>query len=177
MVADHLVDPGDGGEPGVPDSLAVSATKPFHEFAQTRVGHHGQVRARVSGVDRGAAIAFEHNYSLARFRQQVRGGETGDAGTHDRDVGLDVFSELRKLRECRGARPVRRGLAVLRGHCDPSSSAACFGMRRMHFSNDSKSRDVGFRRSDTRRPGEEREVQCAIVLRKSERHCPKLSLI
>src|SRR6188768_845470 len=36
VLSDHLIDPGDGREPGIPDSLRVGATEPFHEFAQTR---------------------------------------------------------------------------------------------------------------------------------------------
>ncbi len=65
VLANGLVNRGNGGEPRIPDRLRMSASKPFHEVAQTRVGHHRQVRAGVSRVDRGTTIAFEHDDAFA----------------------------------------------------------------------------------------------------------------
>jgi len=81
VVADHLIEPGDGGEPGISDRLSVSSTESFHEFAQTRVRHHRQGRAGVSRGDRGAAFAFEDDHPFARLRQQIRRAKTGHTST------------------------------------------------------------------------------------------------
>ena len=59
----------DRGEAGVPDRLRVVAAEAPHELAQSRVGHHREVRAGVARIDLPAPRTFEQRDGLPRCRR------------------------------------------------------------------------------------------------------------
>ena len=72
VLADDVVDLGDGGEPRVPHRLRMGASEFFHQLAEARVGHHRQVCAGMSRVGRGTTTTFEHHDACAGLREEVR---------------------------------------------------------------------------------------------------------
>ena len=112
VLADDVVDLGDGGEPRVPHRLRMRASESFHQVAEARVGHHRQMRAGMSRVDRGTATTFEHDDAFAGLREEVRGRETGDPTADDDHIGFGIVGELGILRKRGGRRPVRGGVTL-----------------------------------------------------------------
>ena len=77
---------GDGCEPRIPDRLCVVTTEAIHQVRQPLVRHHRQVRAGVTGIDLRAPIPFDQRDRLASPREEIRGGQSGDAPADDHHV-------------------------------------------------------------------------------------------
>ena len=116
VLTNDVVNRGDGGEPGVPHRLRMAASESVTSVAETRVGHHRQVRAGVSRVGRGTTATFEHDDACAGLREEVRGSETGDPTADDDDIGVGIAGQLGKLRKRGRRRPVRGGVILCGGH-------------------------------------------------------------
>ena len=99
VLADDVVNRGDGGKPGVPHRLGMGASESFHQVAETGVRHHCHVRAGVSRVGRGTTTTLEHDDTFAGLREEVRGRETGDPGADDDHIGLGIVDEFGKFRK------------------------------------------------------------------------------
>ncbi len=116
FLADDVLDGGDGGHPGIPGRLRVRGTEALGEIGQPDVGHHGEVRGRVPGVDRGATIAIEQDDVLAGLGEEIGGGEPGDAAPDDEHVRLGVGGQFPEGRKRRGRGPIGDGVARSAGH-------------------------------------------------------------
>jgi len=66
----------------------------------------------MTGVDLGQRFAFEQRDASAFERQQVSGGQSGDAAADDHDVDGLVALELGKPRQAGRVDPVRYGGGV-----------------------------------------------------------------
>ncbi len=112
VLADDVVDPDDGRQSRVPHRLRVRAAELVGEIGEPRVGHHGEVRAGVTGVHRRAAPAVDHDDGPPGARQVVGRGEAGNAGADDYHVGLGVSVEPGESGEGGGGGPVGGRVAV-----------------------------------------------------------------
>jgi len=133
VLTNGLVDRGDGRQACIPDRLRVIPPKFFDQLAHPRVGHHREVRARMSGVGHSAAVALKNGDSFPGFGQQIRRGQAGDTGSDDDHIGHEILVELGKLgKRCRRG-PVGRGVNLFCGHRGPlahrpiSTRGACTG--------------------------------------------------
>ena len=90
MLADDFVDLTDRGKACIPHCLCVRSTELAHQFVESSICDHRQVRGRVAGIDLGAPGALENTDRLTRRQQQIRGRQPGDAATDDDDVDVDV---------------------------------------------------------------------------------------
>ena len=79
--------------PASQTACACVAAERVHQLAEARVGDHRQVRGGVAGVDLAQLRALEHDHALAGRRQQVGGGQAGDAAAHDDHVRVLVVIE------------------------------------------------------------------------------------
>jgi len=102
----------DRREAGVPHRLRVIAADGFHQVGEPLVGHHGQVSARVAGIDLRAALALEDRDAAAFEGQQIRGRQPGNPTADDDDVDGFVTLEFRVGRKCRRVDPERLSAGV-----------------------------------------------------------------
>ena len=97
----------DGGKAGIPDSLRMVASEAAYQIGQPLVGHHREVRCRVSRVALAQPPAFEQDDRLSGTAEEVRGGQARQASADDHDVALSIGVELRVGQPARVLAPVR----------------------------------------------------------------------
>lgn len=84
--ADVVHDLVDRGRPRVPHAARRRFAEGPDEFVAREIRDGCHVRGRVTGVDAGAALAFDQRDGLARALEQVRGRDPHDAGPDDDDI-------------------------------------------------------------------------------------------
>ena len=128
----YLVDLEDRREACVPRRLRVLAPEVLHQLGHLHVGHHRQVRARMTGVDLRAALPFDDGDAPSRERQKIRRGQSRDACPDDEDIDRFIALELGVPRQRRGVDPERERVGANLHVLDPSKRTAKHGSAVCH---------------------------------------------
>ena len=83
VLADDGIDLGYCRESSVPDGLRVIASELPHEFTETRIRDHRQMRGRVARVGGRTPAPLDQDDALTRLGQEIRGGQSRDAAPDD----------------------------------------------------------------------------------------------
>src|SRR6185295_10086594 len=97
-----------GRQPSVPDGARVIFAKVPDQSRQPRVGHAGDMRGGMSGIDAHEPATLEQRHPAAGAPQQIRGGNARDTAANDDDVDAMIAVECLETRHVRVVLPVRR---------------------------------------------------------------------
>jgi len=98
VLANDGVNFGNRCQARVPHGLGVCLAKRARQLTEARIGDHRHMRGGVTGVDHGAAIAFEYRKALARRGREIRRRQSDNATADDNDVNGEIAVEFRERR-------------------------------------------------------------------------------
>ena len=113
--ADDLLDLFDGRAMALHDETRALVAVDVLEHVDAVVHRVGEMRGRAAGFAAADCAVVDDDDFLPGFCEQICGGQSGDSGADDANVGSRISAERRERRNVEGAIPDRSGVAAGKG--------------------------------------------------------------